>query len=225
MQYKHFSVEERELLQTLWWQRQSIRTIARSLRRSPSSVSRELGRNFPPEHTVYTPRLAHERALTKQRSRGRTERLKNETIRAYVTNHLKLGWSPEQISRRMESDGIGTISHEAIYQYVYHQVHRNGWGLLKPGCEDLRPYLRRHRKRRMKKGLRRSQRTLKPYGRSIETRPVIVNDRLRTGDWESDTVESVNHTAGINTLVERKTGYVYITRLKDRTSEATAVAL
>lgn len=225
MKYSHFSIEERELLQTLWWQRQSVRSIAKALKRSPSSVSRELRRNFPPEHKVYTPRLAHERALEYRKHRGRTERLKSAPIRTYVINHLKQGWSPEQVSHRMELDGIGTISHEAIYQYVYHHIHRDGWGLLKPGREDLRMYLRRHRKRRMKKGLRRSQRVFKPRGRSIEVRPAVVNDRLRIGDWESDTVESVNRRPGVNTLVERKTGYVFITRLKDRTGDATVAAI
>ena len=52
-------------------------------------------------------------------------------------------------------------------------------------------------------------------------RPKIVNERRRVGDWEGDTVESCNHKPGVNTLVERKTGYVFITKLKDKTSNAT----
>jgi IS30 family transposase len=58
-------------------------------------------------------------------------------------------------------------------------------------------------------------------GISIDLRPKIINDRIRTGDWESDTVESRDRKPGINTFVERKTGLVFITRLKDKTSEAT----
>jgi IS30 family transposase len=66
---------------------------------------------------------------------------------------------------------------------------------------------------------------LKPLGRSIEERPKIVLKRKRVGDWEGDTVESVDHRPGINTLVERKTGLVFITRLADKSSAATVRAM
>ena len=221
MKYTHFSVEERELIQTMWWERKSMREIAEALGRSHTSVSREMKRNFPRGRRQYTPRLAQERAEANTHKRGREEHLKNEEVRTYVVEHLKRRWSPEQISLRIKIDLDETISHEAIYQYVYHQVYREGRGLLKPGCEDLRSYLRRRRKRRVPKGARRCHRVLRPCGTSIEERPQIVNDRKRIGDWEGDTVESVNHTRGVNTLVERKTGYVFITKLENRTSAAT----
>lgn len=196
--------------------------MAEALNRSPSSISRELRRNFPPQHKVYAPRLAHERALEKRKSRGRKDRLKNETIRAYVVNHLKLGWSPEQISGRMKLEKVGSISHEAIYQYVYAQVHRGGYGYLKPGCIDLRMYLRRKQKRRRRKGQRRCQRVIVPLGLSIEERPKIVDAKRRIGDFEGDTVESRDHKPGVNTLLERKTGMFFVTKVRDKTSKATA---
>lgn len=225
MKYKHFSVEERETIQTMWWNKRSIREIARKLGRSHTSVSREMKRNFPCEQKRYTPRLAQERAVEKRRARGRKNRLKNERVKSYVIEHLKRRWSPEQISLRIKIDLKETLSHEAIYQYIYHQVYREGNGYLKPGYEDLRVYLRRRRKRRVPKGARRCQRVLKPYGTSIEERPDIVNTRRRIGDWEGDTVESKDHRPGINTLVERKTGFVFITKLKDKTSATTIAAV
>jgi IS30 family transposase len=225
MQYKHFTIEEREQLQLMWWERKSVRAMAKALNRSPSSISREFKRNFPPEHKVYAPRLAHERSLKKRKNRGREDRLKNDTIRQYVIEHLKLRWSPEQIQGRIKLDLGETISHEAIYQYIYAQIHRDGWGYLRPGREDLRLYLRRRRKRRWKKGLRRCQRIFKPKGASIDERPEIVEHRSRIGDWEGDTVESKDHKPGINTLVERATGLVFITKLSRRTSEATTRAV
>jgi len=60
---------------------------------------------------------------------------------------------------------------------------------------------------------------------SIETRPSIVEERIRIGDWEGDTVEFKSHKPGINTLVERKTGLVFITKLRERTSAATTDAV
>ena len=122
MRYKHFSIEEREALQLMWWERRSVRKIASVLGRSPSSISRELRRNFPEERKVYVPRLAHKRALKKRKSRGRTERLKSEEIRSYVVTHLKHRWSPEQIAGRVKTDLNQNISHEAIYQFIYAQI-------------------------------------------------------------------------------------------------------
>ena len=110
-------------------------------------------------------------------------------------------------------------------QNIYAQIYRDGYGYLKPGSEDLRIYLRRKKKRRTKKGFRRCQRVFEPKGASIDTRPAIVEKRKRIGDWESDSVESRDHKPGINTFVERKTGLVFITKLKGKTSEATILAI
>lgn len=223
MHYKHLSIEERERIQYRLWEEKSIRDIAKELGRSTSCVSREIQKNLDSlGRRMYIPRIANQRALQKRKSRGRQDRLKNEPIRDYVISHLKLRWSPEQIANRIKKDIPGeNISHEAIYQYIYHQIHRQGYGYVKPGCLDLRMYLRRRKKRRTHKGCRRCQRILKPRGTSIIERPDIINHRQRLGDWEGDTVESANHKPGINTLVERKTCVVFITKLKDKTSQAT----
>lgn len=225
MKYKHLDIAERETIQQMLWNKQSVRDIARVVGRSPSSISREIKKNKPLLHNVYTPRLAHERALKKRTSRGREDRLKSDDIRMYVVTHLKKGWSPEQISGSIEQHINQGISHEAIYQYIYHQIYRNGWGNVRPGAEDLRPYLRRKQKRRQHKGMRKSQRIFRLLGRSIDTRPKVVEQRKRIGDWEGDTVESKDHLPGINTLVDRKTGYVLITKLENKTSGATARAM
>ena len=73
--------------------------------------------------------------------------------------------------------------------------------------------------------MRRCQRIFKPRGTSINERPAVVNERARVGDWEGDTVESINHKPGVNTLVERKTGVVFITKLDNKTSQATLEAV
>ena len=221
MKYKHFTIEEREKIQELLWQKASIRTIAEAIGRSPSSVSRELQRNKPPSRNRYGPRIAHIRALEHRKHRGRYGRLKNDTIRTYVVAHLKEGWSPEQISGRMKKEAIGQISHEAIYQYIYAEIHRDGYGYLKPHHDDLREYLRRKKKRRTRRGMRKSQRIWKPKGTSIDLRPSIVSQKTRIGDWEGDSVESKDHKPGVNTLLERMTGIFLVTKLKNKTSAGT----
>lgn len=220
MKYKHFSIAEREFLKESLLLGRSLRDIAKDLKRSPSSLAREFKRNG--RSGYYSPYKANERAVTKRMSRGREKRLKNDRIRRYVITHLKLGWSPEQISGRLYLDTRQKISHEAIYQYIYHQIHRDGWGNVKPSKEDLRIYLKRRHKRRVKKGMRSSHKFGKIQGKSIDLRPQVVQLRKRFGDWEGDSMVSHNSKAKLNTLVERKSGFVFITKLTDGSAHETA---
>lgn len=194
-----------------------MREISRTLGRSPSSVSRELQRNFPSERRVYAPRLANERALRNRTRRGREERLKSETLRRHVVARLKLGWSPEQIAATAQG-AVGTsISHEAIYQYVYARVSKAS-GLLYGGREDLRPYLARRRKRRMRKGLRKPHRIIKGPLPSIDLRPREVDHRTAVGHWEDDSlVYTPTCPVRLRTTNERVTGVVFIDKARDRT--------
>lgn len=221
----HLSIEEREAIQEGLWRKESVRAIATQLGRPHSTVVREINRNIPEGRRIYTPRLADERAHRQRKSRGRTDRLKTEEIRQYVIDHLKQGWSPEQISGRRKREGLEHISHEAIYQFVYAQAYRKGWGYLKPNKEDLRPYLRRKQKRRQHQHSRKGQRIFRRTGPSIDDRPLVVDARSRIGDWEGDSVESRDHAPGVNTLLERMSGVFFVTKVKDKTSAATRDAV
>jgi IS30 family transposase len=220
MKYKHLSIWEREKIQEMLWQKKSIRSIANTLSRSVSSVSREIKRNYPPLHKKYTPRVANERALNKRKNRGRKLRLKSLFIRRYVVHHLRIGYSPEQIAGRLSLEyPKEKISHEAIYQYIYHNINSD---YIKNGNIDLRMYLKRRHKRREVKGMRKSQRIFKHKGISIEERPKYIEKRKSIGHWEGDSVVSRQSTVGLNTLVERKTGLVLISKIKNKTMEETS---
>lgn len=222
MHYRHLSIEEREIIQRGLWEKRSIRSIADGLGRSHTSIAREIRRAKSPERDRYTPRTAHTRALSFRTHRGRTKRLKNDRIRAYVITQLKERWSPEQIAGRIHRDLGETISHEAIYRFNYAQIKNST--VVKDGI-DLRPYLRRRRRQRIPHGARRYQRVASPSGISIDQRPVVVARRPRIGDWEGDTVESCGHKPGVNTMVERRTGIVMITKLASKNSAATLAAV
>jgi IS30 family transposase len=212
MAYQHLSIEEREKIQELLWQKKSIRYIAGKLGRSPSSISREIKKNNPPQQKRYTPRLAHVRAVIKRSSRGAPKLVTDTELYEYVVYHLKLGWSPEQIALVR-----GDISHEAIYQHVYRQIYRGGHGYLKPGNEDLRPYLPRRRKRRMAKGHRVPRRVLKGELPSIDDRPTISE----VGHWEDDSiVYKPTSSVRLRTLNELRSGLVFIDKVKARTMAA-----
>ena len=222
MKYQQLNIEEREFLKQGLLQQRSLRGIALDLNRSVSSLSRELRRNGRSGH--YSPFRANERAKLNRSFRGRELRLKSGEIRDYVTLKLKRGWSPEQISGRLSLEKGQKISYEAIYQYIYHQVHRSGWGYIRPGKEDLRVYLKRRHKRRVKRGLRGTCRVGKIPGKSIDLRPKVVTARRRFGDWEGDAMISRQSLVGLNTLVERKSGLVCITRILNGGAKETSAA-
>jgi len=225
MKFKHLTIEEREKIQSMMWEKRSIREIAQAIGRSPSSVSREVNKNIP-LHRSYRPRLADERAQEKRKSRGRKLRLKNGFIRRYVICKLKDGYSPEQIAGRLTEDHPNeSISHEAIYQYIYNHVHREGRGELKRHHHDLRQYLKRRHKRRGQRGMRSVQRVFKPKGPSIDLRPKEVEKRKVVGHWEGDSMISKQSSMRLNTLVERKTGLVFITKIENGTAQKTKEAV
>ena len=218
MKYKQLTIQERELIQYGLWKKKSIRQIAKEIKRSPSSVSRELKMNYNlPIKRHYIPRVANERAIKNRSRRGREERLKNASIREYVAKQLKIGWSPEQIANTSKDNTGESISHEAIYQYVYAQIWRDGHGEVKKGCEDLRPYLARRRRRRMRKGMRKSYRIVKGPLPSINERPQEVDLREIIGHWEDDLIVSRESSTNLKTINELKSGLVIIEKVRNAT--------
>lgn len=221
-QHKQLSIEERETIQAGLWGKRSLRDIARELGRPPSTVSREVARNAKGPRPRYIPRLAQERAQERVLNRGRRTRLKSEEIRDYVRRMLKGHYSPEQIAGRISVDISGAkISYEAIYKYIYAQYHRDGYGRCTG--EDLRIYLKRHHKTRHPKYIPfRPQRLKIIDAISISERPEEVELREELGHWEGDSIISRQSKYGLNTLVERKSGLVFITKIKNGKAEETA---
>jgi IS30 family transposase len=103
-------------------QGQSLRSIALSLGRSPSSLSREIKRNTPPLNTVkYRGNRAQKRAENRSRRNHAKKRLANPLVKAYVEYHLiHDGWTPQSIAGRLSLDfpGLAT-NYESIYLWIY----------------------------------------------------------------------------------------------------------
>jgi IS30 family transposase len=219
--YKQLSIEEREVIQMGVWQKKSIRTIAQELGRSAATISRELKRNCQEERRRYFPRLAHERTKAMICARGKRYRLKDPFVRDYVIRKLKENYSPEQIAGRLSVEFPKfKISHEAIYQYIYSQYRRQGYG----DClsDDLRIYLKRQHKVRHRKYVPwRPQRLKIKDAISINDRPKVIDLRKIIGHWEGDSIVSRQSKVGLNTLVERKSGLVFISKIENGTAEVT----
>lgn len=222
-QYQQLTIEEREKINDYRWQKLSWREIGRRLGRHHTTIIREIRRNgVTPK---YSPLLAQQRAHQRIQVRGQRPRLKDPLIRSYVMGKLKKGWSPEQIAGRWtRNHSQQPISHEAIYQYVYARVSLAS-DLVYAHQEDLRKYLRRAHKRRQKRGGIYQKRSIIPNKVSIEERPKYIEKRKQLGHWEGDSMVSRKSLAALNTLVERASGLVKITRIPNLKPAVTAQAV
>jgi IS30 family transposase len=217
--YTHLNLAERDVITTMLSEKKSLGEIAKALGRSKSTISRELKRNSSSQYKLYLSHRAHGRAVERKKKAVRRPRLKNDRIASYVRAKLKEGWSPEQIAGRIGIDHPGlSISHEAIYQYIYHP-HTDG-RLELIGC------LRRNHRKRKAMGVGRKERKTKIPGRiPIDMRPPSVEKRLYFGHWEGDSLVSRKSLAALNSLVERKSRLLRLTRLERKTAEDTHNAI
>jgi len=82
--------------------------------------------------------------------------------------------------------------------------------------------LRRSHRERKKKGIGRKERKTKiPNRVPIDQRPQAVESRTQFGHWEGDSLVSRKSLAALNSLVERKSRYLMLTKLEAKTAEAT----
>ena len=215
--YNHLLIQERETIAVLMGQGKSLRSIAKCLARSHSSISRELKRYKKSVHVIdYLPHRAQLIAKKRKIKAGKRMRLKDEKILEYVIKKINCHWSPEQISGRIKINYPGlSISHEAIYQYIYTE---------RP---ELIPHLpRRHKNRHAKRPWDRHKNLRVPNRTMIDKRPLDINERLELGHWESDSMCSkIGSSTTANVLVERKTRLIEITKMANITSKNTKEAI
>ena len=214
--YKHLNPNERDHLAVLKSKGKSLREIAKLLNRSPSTLSRELKRNAPPVYTgYYLAHKAQERADKRNRESHRRKRLKNDAMAEYVESCVRLGWSPELIAGRLATNHPGlSISHEAIYQWIYQDAPHLILSLV-----------RAHRKRKHRGYSRKHKKSHIPERISIKERPKAVLQRLDIGHWETDTISCRKSYQAAQVTVERKTRYAKLAKLKTKTARAMSTAL
>ena len=202
-----------------------VRQIARQLRRSPSTVSREVARGC----LARRPRGRYRASVAQFRAEQRARRPKpgrlavTPLLRAHVQQELLEGWSPEQIAGRLPEqfphDERMRISHEAIYQALFVQG-RGGLRRELTACLRTGRALRRPQRRTDGRRERIKDKVL------ISERPAEADDRAVPGHWEGDLILGANGTTAIGTLVERSTRFVLLLHLpNDHRAEAVRDAI
>lgn len=199
---------------------QSIRQIALRLERAPSTVSREINRNGG--RRSYRANQA-EQAAWERASRPKPCRLAQlPKLAQLVAEKLQIQWPPEQIAgwlKRTYPDATYQVSHETIYRSLFIQAR----GALK---KELLEHLRRSRA--MRRSRHHTQKT-ENHGRisdtlSISERPAVAEDRAVPGHWEGDLLCGSKNSQ-IATLVERRSRYVMLVKVKGKDTETVVNAL
>jgi transposase, IS30 family len=198
MAYKRLTREERYQINALLRSEISIRGIAENLGRSPSTISREINRNFSVRQ--YAPRIAHQKYLDRRKIIHRPLKIRG-VVKTQVVLMLKKQWSPEQICAVLAKKKIH-ITHETVYRYIYRDF-KNG-GLIYKNCRRKRKYRRTRLATHNYKN--KGKRKVPPFS----SRPKIVDKRTRIGDWERDTIVSRPGGKRLLTIVDRVTRYTKI---------------
>jgi IS30 family transposase len=182
--------------------------IARKLKRSPSTISRELARNRRTSDGRYRADEANGKAIARRRNSRAGFRHAEEQW-ATVVQMLREKWSPEQISNDLRLHKKFSISHETIYKRILFDKAQGG---------DLYKDLRIMPKARRKRYNSRDSRGILPGKRHISERPALVETRRQLGHWEADTVVGKDRHHCVLTLVERTSGLAIIKKLTSRTT-------
>jgi len=200
---------------------QSVRSMAGSLGRAPSTISREINRNGG--RGEYRASKAEQAAWERAHRPKICKLVKNRALAQIVAKKLTRRWSPEQIAgwlkKTYPEDENYQVSHEVIYRSLYVQAR----GALK---KELIKHLRT---RRMMRHSRHGNSSGEGQGQikdmiSISERPASVEDRAVPGHWEGDLIVGSNESY-IATLVERHTRYVMLAKVDGKDTKTVINAL
>lgn len=214
--YIQLTPHERDIIAAMKAQGKSTGEIGATIGRDKSTVSRELRRNCPPCYTgYYLPHKAQDRAVLRRCRSHKRPRLKNELIKKYVIAKLEHGLSPELIAGRIRKDMPDTsISHEAIYQWIYEEAR-----------EFIPCLVRKHRKRMQRGHSRKHKKVHIPQRVGIDQRPAVIEDRKQQGHWEVDTAVSRQSKAALHVMAERVSRFTKLTKLDRKGAKESRIAM
>lgn len=199
----------------------SIRSIAITLGRAPSTISREIKRNGG--HGCYRATQADQAAWDRALRPKTCKLAQNRALARIVASKLQCQWAPQQIAGWLKHtypcDEDSRVSHETIYRSLFIQAR---------GALNKKPLQHLRRTRAMRRSRHRTQKN-DNHGKitntvSIRERPASVQDRAVPGQWEGDLVFG-NCNSQIATLVERQTRYVMLVKVASKDTETVINAL
>lgn len=220
--YHRLCYKERVVIETLLSEKKPRSFISKQLKRSRSTITREIKKWIRNPTDIYKADLAHFCAKDDYLNKRNLDKISTyPALRIYVYRGLLRAWSPEQVAGKIKlhypNNNILSISHEAIYTHIYNYTE----GKLRKKLIALLLYSKS--KRRSRKGGKKDKIRIKD-AISIDARPAHIELRQEVGHWEGDLVVGPKQASAIGTLVERKTRFTHIVKLKDRQSKTVTTA-
>ena len=111
----------------------------------------------------------------------------------------------------MTLDGLETVSHERIYQFIYEDMAKGGALYKHLRIRGTKKYKKRYGKNDYRGQI--------PNRVDIDKRPKFIEKRNRMGDWEADLVSGVHHKGFLVTLVDRKSRFTLIGHVSHKTKD------
>jgi len=209
--YQHLQPEERMTLASLVQQQYTACEIAKVLKRSTSTVTREIKRNA--QSTGYSSQAAMTCSRLRRIQARASIKLHSEGVLFGVVHYfLCIRWSPEQIALTLAHTYPKghklRVSHETIYNCIYAQPV----GELK---RDLIQALRHARNKRVPRSKGQDRRGHIPDMLSIRLRPPEIEDRQFPGHWEGDLIKGKANASAVGTLVDRTSRLLMLIKLPD----------
>ena len=190
----------------------SIRKIAVFLGRSPSTISRELKRNWSKKKNHYHAWGANVKYICRRKNCHRKNNLLlNEEMYQFTHKGLLQYWSPEIIAGKWNSTHEEKISFSSIYRAVRANMF--------PG---IKPWT--HFRRKAKPYSHQKKSYTRFFDSSIHDRPEIIDNRGRLGDFEGDTVYGSVGKGYLITGVDRQSRQFVAAIAKDKKIESTNAA-
>ncbi|MCF7805103.1 MAG: IS30 family transposase [Candidatus Marinimicrobia bacterium] len=211
MAYGHLSQNERFMIANLLDYAYPVSEIAQMLRRSPSTISREIRRNRTPDGY----HAGQADAQAQQRRWDATSRTISDHQWALIEDKIRQDWSPEQIHGWLDHTGQQPVSHEWIYEYIYRDQTAGG---------PLHTHLRCQKTQRKRYGTY-GKRGPIPHRVSISQRPATVDTRERIGDWEGDTILGKGRSQALVSLVDRATRFTLLAKVDRKAADAVQAAI
>jgi len=215
--YNHLKPEERAAVMLMLRDGATVRSVARTLNRAPSTISRELKKNCP-DGQKYEAAAAGERARERRYQRRRWPKLGPHTVLFGVVEYFLRGrWSPEQIAgtlrNRYPDEPEKRVSHETIYNALYvmpkGELRTELLGCLRQARRIRRPRARGEDRRGQIQDMV-----------SLHVRPPEVEDRLIPGHWEGDLIKGAFNRSAVGTLVERSSRLVMLVWMENASAAA-----
>ena len=216
---KHPTAANRGSIETLLQEKYTNKQIAERIGRDPSTISREIkkGLDGSGNYRAWVAQVAYETNRTRCKQIPKLDHPANHRLRGWIVSCLQKGWDPSMICGRLKAEGFAlAVCAETIYDWIYTSAYAI--------AEKLYQYLRQGKKHRTKHKGRSAQRSKIPNRVSIHDRPAVVNEKVRLGDWEGDSV-IYTHKHAVNTVNERVSSLVAFTKLTQKTAAQTAAAV